>query len=44
MTNYGAYSGDKIYYPNEVKELVEYAMVRGVKIIPEIDTPAHAGI
>ena len=27
----------------EVRELIHYAMVRGVRIIPEIDTPGHAG-
>jgi hexosaminidase len=25
-----------------VKDLVKYALVRGVRIIPELDTPGHA--
>jgi hexosaminidase len=43
MTQYGAYGSDKIYYPNEVQDLLNFAQVRGVKIIPELDAPAHAG-
>ena len=43
MTDYGAYSKDEIYFPEQVKELIQYALVRGVKIIPELDAPAHAG-
>ena len=30
------------YSVDQVKNLVHYAMVRGVRIIPEIDTPGHA--
>jgi len=43
MTKYGAYSKTKVYYPQDIKDLVTYALVRGVKIIPELDAPAHAG-
>lgn len=43
MAIYGAYSARQVYRPEEVRELVRYAMVRGVKIIPEFDSPAHAG-
>ena len=28
---------------SDVKELVEYARVRGVKVLPEFDAPAHVG-
>lgn len=43
MTTYGAYSKTQIYSPKDIKELVLYARLRGVKIIPELDAPAHAG-
>jgi len=44
MTTYGAYSASQIYSPKDVKDLVIYARLRGVKIIPELDAPAHAGM
>lgn len=37
MAVYGAYSPRQIYRPQDIQELVHYAMVRGVKIIPELD-------
>jgi hexosaminidase len=40
---YGAYSPSKVYRPEDIKELVHYATVRGVKIVPEFDAPAHVG-
>lgn len=43
MARWGAYSGDQIYTPEDIKDLVDYARVRGVRIIAEIDSPAHAG-
>ncbi|KAK2720671.1 chitooligosaccharidolytic beta-N-acetylglucosaminidase-like isoform X2 [Artemia franciscana] len=43
MAKYGAYSPRKVYSFEDLKELGEYANVRGVRIIPEIDAPAHAG-
>ena len=43
MTKYGAYSASEIYTPKDVRELVLYARLRGVKILPELDAPAHAG-
>ncbi|ODM91115.1 Chitooligosaccharidolytic beta-N-acetylglucosaminidase [Orchesella cincta] len=43
LTKYGAYSPRQIYTIEDMKDLVEYARVRGVKIIPEFDAPAHAG-
>jgi N-acetyl-beta-hexosaminidase len=43
MTKYGAYDSSKIYYPKDIKKLVLYGKARGVKIIPELDAPAHAG-
>ena len=43
MHFYGAYSPEKVYYRTDIQELVEYGRVRGVKIIPELDAPAHVG-
>jgi len=43
LAKYGAYSKRKTYSPEQVKALVEYARVRGVKVLPEFDAPAHVG-
>ncbi|CAG0879770.1 unnamed protein product [Darwinula stevensoni] len=40
---YGAYAPWKVYRAADVKELVEYARLRGVRIIPEFDAPSHVG-
>lgn len=37
-----AYSESEVYTPADIKELVEFAAARGVRIIPEIDMPGHA--
>ena len=41
MSIYGAYTPQQVYRPEEVKELVHYATVRGVKIVPEFDGRLH---
>lgn len=38
----GAYSGNKTYTENDITLLVEYAKLRGIRILMEIDSPAHA--
>ena len=39
---YGAYDArTHVYKPNDVKEIIEAARVRGIRIIPEFDTPSH---
>ena len=43
MASYGAYSPDQVYQPEDIQELVRYAKIRGVKIVPEFDAPAHVG-
>ncbi|KAL9700816.1 hypothetical protein quinque_004257 [Culex quinquefasciatus] len=43
LARYGAYSDREIYTTDDVREVVEYARVRGIQVIPEIDAPAHAG-
>ena len=42
LAEYGSFSSEETYSTDEVKDLVRYAMVRGVRVIPELDTPGHA--
>uniref|UniRef100_A0A1I8P0N9 Beta-hexosaminidase n=2 Tax=Stomoxys calcitrans TaxID=35570 RepID=A0A1I8P0N9_STOCA len=37
----GAYRREMTYSPAEVKEIVEFARKRGIRVIAEFDTPAH---
>ncbi|GFQ02303.1 beta-hexosaminidase 2 [Phtheirospermum japonicum] len=39
----GAYGKDMKYTAADVKRLVEYGLEHGVRVIPEIDMPAHTG-
>ncbi|KAK9502486.1 hypothetical protein O3M35_011257 [Rhynocoris fuscipes] len=43
LAKYGAYSSKEIYTPDDVKNLINYAKLRGIRIYMEIDAPAHAG-
>ncbi|XP_046411692.1 chitooligosaccharidolytic beta-N-acetylglucosaminidase [Neodiprion fabricii] len=43
MTQYGAYSQAKIYSTEDVKLILKYGKARGVRVIPELDMPAHSG-
>ncbi|XP_063598482.1 chitooligosaccharidolytic beta-N-acetylglucosaminidase-like [Penaeus indicus] len=43
MASYGAYSPQQVYYPDDVRHLVEYGRVRGIRVLPEFDVPAHVG-
>merc|ERR1712071_634207 len=42
MAYYGAYSTREVYYPEDITQIVEYAKLRGINVIPELDGPAHA--
>lgn len=42
MAYYGAYSPRNLYTPEDLRHLQQYARVRGVRLVPEIDAPAHA--
>jgi hexosaminidase len=39
----GAWSRDAVYSRRDVGALVEHARLRGVRVVPEIDLPAHVG-
>ena len=43
FAQYGAYSQEETYSPWEVEDIVRYAARRGVRVLPELDTPAHVG-
>ncbi|XP_075215127.1 chitooligosaccharidolytic beta-N-acetylglucosaminidase-like [Lycorma delicatula] len=43
FAEHGAYSSEKIYTEKDVKSIIDYASIRGVRIIPELDAPAHIG-
>ncbi|OQR94614.1 beta-hexosaminidase [Achlya hypogyna] len=43
LTSYGAYSKDQVYTQDQIRDFVQFAKARGVRIIPELDAPSHAG-
>ncbi|XP_034946655.1 probable beta-hexosaminidase fdl [Chelonus insularis] len=43
MARWGAYSSEETYSPEDIRDIVEYAKIRGIRILMEIDSPAHAG-
>lgn len=44
FTKYGAYSPDKVYTVSDVQSIIRYAKNRGIRVIIEIDAPAHASL
>ncbi|KOX74631.1 Chitooligosaccharidolytic beta-N-acetylglucosaminidase [Melipona quadrifasciata] len=43
FSKFGSYATDKIYNQEDVKEIVEYGLIHGVRVLPEFDAPAHVG-
>jgi len=41
MTDYGAYNSESVYTREDVREIIAHATYRGVRILPELDQPAH---
>lgn len=41
LSQRGAYSPSQVYYPSDIREIVEYGRVRGVRILPGFDAPGH---
>ncbi|KAJ8565689.1 hypothetical protein K7X08_008265 [Anisodus acutangulus] len=39
----GAYGNDMMYSPADVQKIVEFGLEHGVRVLPEIDMPAHTG-
>lgn len=43
LSKYGAYSPDKVYTEQDVKEIRHFGLLNGVRVLPEMDAPAHVG-
>ena len=44
MSADGAYTPTHVYTYDDVREVVKYAMERGIRVVPEFDTPGHVSL
>jgi hexosaminidase len=42
IAEYASFEEGSVYTVDQAKEVVRYAMVRGVRVVPELDSPGHA--
>nr|AAX94571.1 beta-N-acetylglucosaminidase [Choristoneura fumiferana] len=43
LSKYGAYTPAKIYTKAAIRDVVQFGLERGVRVLPEFDAPAHVG-
>ncbi|PRD24248.1 UNVERIFIED_CONTAM: Hexb [Trichonephila clavipes] len=41
LTKLGAYSQKHVYTQDNIRDIIQYARLRGIRVVPELDTPGH---